>query len=334
MFAYCAGELPRWNTISISGYHIREAGSTAVQELAFTLSNAIAYVEAAVEAGLEVDKFAPRLSFFFNAHNDLFQEVAKYRAARRMWARIMRERFGATDERSLKLRFHTQTAGSSLTAQQAENNIVRTTVQALSAILGGTQSLHTNAFDEALALPTEKSARIALRTQQVLANEAALTDTADPLAGSYYVESLTEAVEEEAWEYIKRIDEIGGSVKAIEKRVMQREIEESAYRYQREVEREERIIVGVNRYATEEDPEMELHMVDESIQDRQVERLEELKNSRDSAAVEKALADLKKAAEGTDNLLYPMKEALGNLATLGEVSDALREVFGQYRPSS
>jgi methylmalonyl-CoA mutase, N-terminal domain len=334
MFAYCAGELPRWNTISISGYHIREAGSTAVQELAFTLSNAIAYVEAAVEAGLEVDKFAPRLSFFFNAHNDLFQEVAKYRAARRMWARIMRERFGATDERSLKLRFHTQTAGSSLTAQQAENNIVRTTVQALSAILGGTQSLHTNAFDEALALPTEKSAGIALRTQQILANEAALTGTADPLAGSYYVESLTDAVEEETWEYIKRIDEIGGSVKAIEERFMQREIEESAYRYQREVESEERIIVGVNRYATEEDPEMELHTVDEAIQDRQVERLEDLKNSRDSAAVEKALADLKKAAEGTDNLLYPMKEALGNLATLGEVSDTLREAFGQYRPSS
>jgi methylmalonyl-CoA mutase N-terminal domain/subunit len=334
MFAYCAGELPRWNTISISGYHIREAGSTAVQELAFTLSNAIAYVEAAVEAGLEVDKFAPRLSFFFNAHNDLFQEVAKYRAARRMWARIMRERFGATDERSLKLRFHTQTAGSSLTAQQAENNIVRTTVQALSAILGGTQSLHTNAFDEALALPTEKSAGIALRTQQILANEAALTATADPLAGSYYVESLTDAVEEEAWEYIKRIDEIGGSVKAIEERVMQREIEESSYRYQREVESEERIIVGVNRYATDKDPEMELHTVDESIQDRQVERLEELKNSRDSAAAEKALADLKRAAEGTDNLLYPMKEALGNLATLGEVSDTLREVFGQYRPSS
>jgi methylmalonyl-CoA mutase N-terminal domain/subunit len=326
--------LPRWNTISISGYHIREAGSTAVQELAFTLSNAVAYVEAAVEAGLEVDEFAPRLSFFFNAHNDLFQEIAKYRAARRMWARIMRERFGATDERSLKLRFHTQTAGSSLTAQQAENNIVRTTVQALSAVLGGTQSLHTNAFDEALALPTEKSAGIALRTQQILANEAALTDTADPLAGSYYVESLTDAVEEEAWEYIKHIDERGGSVKAIEQRFMQREIEESAYRYQRDVEREERIIVGVNRYATEEDPEMELHTVDEAIQDRQVERLEELKDSRESAAVEKALADLKEAAEGTDNLLYPMKEALGNLATLGEVSDTLREVFGQYRPSS
>jgi methylmalonyl-CoA mutase, N-terminal domain len=334
MFAYCARELPRWNTISISGYHIREAGSTAVQELAFTLSNAIAYVEAAIEAGLEVDEFAPRLSFFFNAHNDLFQEVAKYRAARRMWARIMRERFGATDERSLKLRFHTQTAGSSLTAQQAENNIVRTTVQALSAVLGGAQSLHTNAFDEALALPTEKSAGIALRTQQILANEAALTDTADPLAGSYYVESLTDAVEEEAWEYIKHIDERGGSVKAIEQRFMQREIEESAYRYQRDVEREERIIVGVNRYATEEDPEMELHTVDESIQDRQVERLEELRDSRDSAAVEKALANLEKAAEGKDNLLYPMKEALGNLATLGEVSDTLREVFGQYRPSS
>jgi methylmalonyl-CoA mutase, N-terminal domain len=334
MFAYCAKELPRWNTISISGYHIREAGSTAVQELAFTLSNAIVYVEAATQAGLEVDEFAPRLSFFFNAHNDLFQEVAKYRAARRMWAKIMRERFGAEDERSLKLRFHTQTAGSSLTAQQAENNIVRTTVQALSAVLGGTQSLHTNAFDEALALPTEKSARIALRTQQILANEAGLTDTADPLAGSYYVESLTDAVEEEAWEYIKRIDEIGGSVKAIEKRFMQREIEESAYNYQREVEREERIIVSVNRYATEEDPEMELHTVDESIQDRQVERLEELKDSRDSVGVEKALANLEKAAKGTDNLLYPMKEALENLATLGEVSDTLREVYGQYQPSS
>ncbi len=334
MFAYCAAELPRWNTISISGYHIREAGSTAVQELAFTLSNAIAYVEAAVEAGLEVDEFAPRLSFFFNAHNDLFQEVAKYRAARRMWAAIMRDRFGATDERSRKLRFHTQTAGSSLTAQQAENNIVRTTVQALSAVLGGTQSLHTNAFDEALALPTEKSARIALRTQQILANEAAVSDTVDPLAGSYFIESLTDAVEEEAWGYIKQIDETGGAVKAIEQRYMQREIEEAAYRYQREVERNERIIVGVNRYATDEDPDMELHTVDESIFDRQTERLEELREGRDSAAVEKSLADLKKVAEGTDNLLYPMKEALGNLATLGEVSDTLREVYGQYRPAS
>ena len=334
MFAYCARELPRWNTISISGYHIREAGSTAVQELAFTLSNAIAYVEAAIEAGLEVDEFAPRLSFFFNAHNDLFQEVAKYRAARRMWAKIMKDRFGAESDASLKLRFHTQTAGSSLTAQQAENNIVRTTVQGLSAILGGTQSLHTNAFDEALALPTEKSARIALRTQQILANEGGLTDTADPLAGSYFVESLTDAVEEEAWEYIKRIDQLGGSVKAIEKRYMQREIEEAAYRYQREVEKEERIIVGVNRYATVEDPDMDLHTVDESIRDRQTERLNELKGSRDNDAVEKALADLKKAAQGTNNLLYPMKEALGNLATLGEVSDTLREVFGQYRPTS
>ncbi len=336
MFAYCAAELPRWNTISISGYHIREAGSTAVQELAFTLSNAIAYVEAAMEAGLEVDEFAPRLSFFFNAHNDLFQEVAKYRAARRMWACIMKDRFGAADERSLKLRFHTQTAGSSLTAQQAENNIVRTTVQALSAVLGGTQSLHTNAFDEALALPTEKSAGIALRTQQILANEAAVTDTVDPLAGSYFVESLTDAVEEEAWGYIKQVDEMGGSVKAIEQRYMQREIEDAAYRYQREVEKDERIIVGVNRYAggADEEPDMELHTVDESILDRQTERLNELRESRDSAAVEKALANLRKAAEGTDNLLYPMKDALANLATLGEVSDTLREVYGQYRPSS
>src|ERR687898_3325528 len=335
MFAYCAAELPRWNTISISGYHIREAGSTAVQELAFTFSNAIAYVEAALDAGLEVDEFAPRLSFFFNAHNDLFQEVAKYRAARRMWARIMRDRFGATDERSMKLRFHTQTAGSSLTAQQAENNIVRTTVQALSAVMGGTQSLHTNAFDEALALPTERSARIALRTQQILASEGGLTGTADPLAGSYYVESLTDALEEAAWAYIRRIDELGGSVKAVEERFMQREIEDAAYRYQREVEREERVIVGVNRYGNEadDDPDMDLHTVVESIRESQSERLTGLRESRNNAAVEKALAHLKDAAEGTENLLYPMKEALAELATLGEVSDALRGVFGEYRPS-
>ncbi len=336
LFAFCAEELPRWNTISISGYHIREAGSTAVQELAFTLSNAIAYTEAALEAGLEVDAFAPRLSFFFNAHNDLFQEVAKYRAARRMWARIMKERFGATDERSLKLRFHTQTAGSSLTAQQAENNVVRTTVQALSAVLGGTQSLHTNAFDEALALPSERSARIALRTQQILASEGGLTDTADPLAGSYFVESLTDAVEEGAWEYIRHIDDLGGSVRAIEERFMQAEIEEAAFRFQREVEKEERVIVGVNRYAGsagDEDPDMELHTVDESIRERQAERLAELKDARDPEAVEKALGGLRRAAEGRSNLLYPMKEALANLATLGEVSDTLRDVFGEYRPS-
>lgn len=332
MFAYCAKESPRWNTISISGYHIREAGSTAVQELAFTLSNAIAYVEAALEAGLEVDEFAPRLSFFFNAHNDLFQEVAKYRAARRMWARIMKERFGAKSEKSMKLRFHTQTAGSSLTAQQAENNIVRTTVQALSAVLGGTQSLHTNAFDEALALPTERSARIALRTQQILASEGGVTDTSDPLAGSYYVESLTDAVEGEAWEYIHRIDGFGGSVPAIEQRFMQEEIEEAAFRYQREVEREERVIVGVNRYESEGDPEMDLHSVDESIQDRQTERLAELRESRDNPAVEKSLSAMKKAAEGDDNILYPMKEALSEFATLGEVSDTLRGVFGEFRP--
>jgi methylmalonyl-CoA mutase, N-terminal domain len=335
MFAYCARELPRWNAISISGYHIREAGSTAVQELAFTLSNAIAYVEAATRAGLEVDEFAPRLSFFFNAHNDLFQEIAKYRAARRMWASIMRDRFGATDERSLKLRFHTQTAGSSLTAQQAENNIVRTTVQALSAVLGGTQSLHTNAFDEALALPTERSARIALRTQQILASEGGLTDTADPLAGSYFIESLTDAVEEEAWEYMRRVDELGGSVAAIEERFMQREIEDAAFRYQREIEKEERVVVGVNRYARpagDEDLDMELHAVDESIRERQAERLSRLKEDRDSTAVEGALARLKSAAEGDENMLYPMREALSELATLGEVSDTLRAVFGQYRP--
>ncbi|CAN5741941.1 methylmalonyl-CoA mutase family protein [soil metagenome] len=332
MFSYCARELPRWNTISISGYHIREAGSTAVQELAFTLSNAIAYVEAALEAGLSVDEFGPRLSFFFNAHNDLFQEAAKYRAARRMWARIMTERFGASDEKSTKLRFHTQTAGSSLTAQQAENNIVRTTVQALSALLGGTQSLHTNAFDEALALPTERSARVALRTQQILASEAGVTDTADPLAGSYYVESLTDALEEEAWEYIGRIDDLGGSVSAIEDRYMQQEIEEAAFRYQRQIEKEEQIIVGVNRYVSDETPDMDLHTVDETIRDQQSDRIAELKDTRDSESVERALAELKKAAEGEDNILYPMREALSNFATLGEVSDVLREVFGKYRP--
>ncbi|MBA2440941.1 MAG: methylmalonyl-CoA mutase family protein [Rubrobacter sp.] len=332
MFAYCAGESPRWNTISISGYHIREAGSTAVQELAFTLSNAIAYVEAAVEAGLSVDEFAPRLSFFFNAHNDLFGEVAKYRAARRMWARIMRERFGTTSEKSLKLRFHTQTAGSSLTAQQAENNIVRTTVQALSAVLGGTQSLHTNGYDEALALPTEHSARIALRTQQILASEGGLTDTADPLGGSYYVESLTDAVEEEAWRYIEQIDALGGSVKAIENGFMQREIEEAAFRYQREVEKEERTIVGVNRHTTAEDPDMELHTVDESIREMQSEKIAKLKETRDNVGVEESLSRLKQAAQGGENLLYPMKDALARYATLGEVSDTLREVFGEYRP--
>jgi methylmalonyl-CoA mutase N-terminal domain/subunit len=252
-----------------------------------------------------------------------------------MWAKIMRERFGATDERSLKLRFHTQTAGSSLTAQQAENNVVRTAVQALSAVLGGTQSLHTNAFDEALALPTERSARVALRTQQILAHEGGLTGTADPLAGSYYVESLTDAVEEEAWEYLRRIDDLGGSVRAIEERFMQREIEDSAFRYQREVERGERIIVGVNRYASEadEDPDMELHAVDESIRDRQSESLAALRETRDNAAVEKALKRLGSAAEGSDNLLYPAKEALVNLATVGEVSDVLRGVFGEYRPA-
>jgi methylmalonyl-CoA mutase N-terminal domain/subunit len=333
MFAYCAREMPRWNTISISGYHIREAGSTAVQELAFTLANAIAYVEGAVEAGLEVDSFAPRLSFFFNAHNNLFQEVAKYRAARRMWAKIMKERFGARDEKSMKLRFHTQTAGSSLTAQQAENNIVRTAVQALSAILGGTQSLHTNAFDEALALPSERSATIALRTQQILAHEAGLMDTVDPLAGSYFIEALTDELEEKAWEKIREIDELGGAVRAIEERHMQREIEEAAFRYQQEIEKGERVVVGVNRYVTEEeDLDVELHSVDEAIRDRQIERLEELRAGRSEKEVRRALERVKKAAAGEENLLYPMKDALAAYATLGEVSDALREVFGEYRP--
>jgi methylmalonyl-CoA mutase N-terminal domain/subunit len=332
-FSYCAERIPGWNTISISGYHIREAGATAVQELAFTLADGIAYVEAALRAGLDVDTFAPRLSFFFNAHNNLFQEVAKYRAGRRIWARIMTERFGASNEKSKRLRFHTQTAGSTLTAQQPDDNVVRVTLQALSAVLGGTQSLHTNGFDEALGLPTEHAAKLALRTQQVIAFESGVTDTVDPLAGSYYLETLTNEVERETLSYIARIDELGGAVAAIEAGFMQDEIEQSAYEYAKAVESGEAVVVGVNRFVDEEPGEPEVFPIDPALQRAQVARLSSLRASRDQAAVAAAVDEIRAAARGTQNLLVPMREALKRHATLGEVSEVLREVFGEYRPS-
>ncbi len=332
LFAYCAGELPAWNTISISGYHIREAGATAVQEVAFTLANGMAYVEAAAAAGLAVDDFAPRLSFFWNGHSHLFEEVAKFRGARRMWARLMRERVGARDPKSWAMRFHTQTAGSTLTAQQAENNIVRTTVQALAAVLGGTQSLHTNSFDEALGLPTEKAATIALRTQQILAHEAGVTDTVDPLAGSYFIEALTDAVEAEATRLLGRIDELGGAVRAIEQGFQQGEIEEAAYAQARRIESGEAVVVGVNRYTGGDGAEVPVLTVDPAVQDDQTARLRRLRERRDSGTVRLALDRLRAAAAGTDNLLYPMKDALAASATLGEVSETLRSTFGEYRP--
>ena len=332
-FAYCAERIPGWNTISISGYHIREAGSTAVQELAFTLANGIAYVEAALDAGLDVDAFGPRLSFFFNAHNDLFQEVAKYRAARRIWARIMTERFGAREERSKRLRFHTQTGGSTLTAQQSDNNIVRVALQALSAVLGGTQSLHTNSFDEAIGLPTEHAAKLALRTQQVIAFESGVTDTVDPLAGSYFVESLTNEVESAALAYIARVDKLGGAVAAIEAGFMQDEIEQAAYEYAKAVESGDEVVVGVNKFVEEDAREPGAFPLDPSLQEAQIERLRALRASRDPAGVDAAIDDVRAAARGTQNLLVPMREALQRRATLGEVSDALREVFGEYRPN-
>ncbi len=332
-FAYCARELPAWNTISISGYHIREAGSTAVQEVAFTLANGIAYVEAALAAGLSLDDFAPRLSFFFNAHNALFEEVAKFRAARRLWASIMRDRFGATSPRSQMLRFHTQTGGSTLTAQQPENNIVRVTIQALAAALGGTQSLHTNSFDEALGLPTEHSARLALRTQQILGFESGIADTVDPLAGSYYVESLTNEIEERARTYLDAIEARGGAVAAIESRYMQEEIENAAYEAARRVDRGDAIVVGVNRFAVDETSSAEVFPIDAALQRAQVERVRRVREQRDHDAVRVALDDLDRAARGTANVLYPMKTALARGATLGEVADTLREVFGVYRPA-
>jgi methylmalonyl-CoA mutase N-terminal domain/subunit len=331
LFRYCADEVPRWNTISISGYHMREAGSTAAQEIGFTLSNGIAYVHAAQEAGLDVDAFAGQLSFFFNGHNAFFEEVAKFRAARRMWARIMRERFGAKDPRSETLRFHTQTAGSTLTAQQPENNIIRTAYQAMAAVLGGTQSLHTNSFDEALSLPTENAVRIALRTQQILAYETGVADTIDPLAGSYFVESLTDELERRAWEYIERIDALGGSVRAVEQGYIQREIEEAAFTFQEELDAKRAIVVGVNQFAVESEPETPILRVDPTLGRRQAAKLAHLRARRDNAAVGAALAALEEAARGSANLLPRILAAVEANATLGEISDALRHVFGEQQ---
>jgi methylmalonyl-CoA mutase N-terminal domain/subunit len=330
-FAYCAREVPNWNMISISGYHIREAGSTAVQEVAFTLADAIAYVEAAMETGLKVDEFAPRLSFFFNSHNNLLEEIAKFRAARRLWARIMRERFSARDPRSLMLRFHTQTAGSSLQAQQPEVNIVRTTIQALAAALGGTQSLHTNAMDEALALPTEDAARIALRTQQVIAYESGVADTVDPLAGSYAIEELTSEIERRAADYIEKIDVMGGMLRAIETGYVQREIQDAAYAYQRAIETDEQIVVGVNRFQTEEETRVPLLRVDPAIEQAQVERLRALRERRDHEAAETALVRLEEAARGTENILPRILTCVESFVTVGEISHRLRRVWGEYR---
>ncbi|AEM79678.1 methylmalonyl-CoA mutase [Thermoanaerobacter thermohydrosulfuricus] len=331
IFEYCSKYVPKWNTISISGYHIREAGATAVQEVAFTLANGIAYVEAAIKAGLDVDEFAPRLSFFFNAHNDLFEEVAKFRAARRMWAKIMKERFNAKDPRSMMMRFHTQTAGSTLTAQQPDNNIVRVTIQALAAVLGGTQSLHTNSRDEALALPTEDSVRIALRTQQIIAYESGVCETPDPLAGSYYVEKLTDEIEKRAFEYIKKIDELGGAARAIDLGYIQKEIQESAYRYQKEIESGERVIVGLNKFQIEEEPPKGLLKVDPAVEELQKQKIAKVKEMRNNASVKKTLEALKKAAEGDDNLMPWILDAVREYATLGEITDVLRSVFGEYQ---
>jgi methylmalonyl-CoA mutase N-terminal domain/subunit len=333
VFSYCAAELPSWNTISISGYHMREAGATAAQELAFTIANGLAYVEAAIDAGLDVDRFAPRLSFFWNAHSQFFEEVAKYRAARRMWAGLMRDRVGATDPKSWQMRFHTQTAGSSLTAQQPELNIVRTAVEALSAVLGGTQSLHTNSFDEALGLPTEKAAKIALKTQQILAFEAGVAETVDPLAGSYFVEALTDALEAQVRVLLSEVDALGGAVKAIEAGFPQSAIEDAAYETARRIESGDQKVVAVNAFTEEgEEEKIPVLRVDASIQREQTLRLARLRARRDGDRVETLLDAVRETATTGGNLLYPMKEALRAEATLGEVSDALRDVFGEYRP--
>ena len=331
VFGYCSREAPRWNTISISGYHMREAGATAVQELAFTFANAIAYVQAAVDSGLDVDDFAGRLSFFFVAQSNLLEEAAKFRAARRMWARIMRERFGAAKPRSWMLRFHTQTAGVSLTAQQPENNVVRTTVQALAAVLGGTQSLHVNSKDEALALPTEDAVQLSLRTQQILAHESGVTDTVDPLAGSYYVESLTDRLEEQASDYIAEIDRMGGAVTALESGYQMREIHESAYRFQRRVEDKDRIVVGVNEYRTEEPPIEKLQTIDPEETRRQVDGVVSVRRERDGAGASAALARLKDTARGSENTVQAIIECVEAYATVGEIADVLRGVFGEQR---
>ena len=333
IFEYCSKEVPLWNTISISGYHIREAGSTAVQEVAFTLANGIAYVEAAIKAGLDVDAFAPRLSFFFNAHNNLFEEVAKYRAARRLWAKIMKERFGAKKEKSMMLKFHTQTGGSTLTAQQVENNIVRVAIQTLAAVMGGTQSLHTNSKDEALALPTEESVRTALRTQQIVAYESGVADTIDPLAGSYYVESLTSQIEEQAMALISKIDELGGSPSAIDKGFMQQEIMDAAYEYQKQVENGKEIIVGVNKFQVEEPAPKGLLRVDMSVGELQKNKISAIKAERDNAKVEETLVKLEKACHGDENLMPLILDAVKAYATLGEICGVMRNVFGEYKQS-
>jgi len=330
MVEFCAREMPKWHPISISGYHIREAGSNAIQELAFTLADGFAYVDAAIERGLDVDDFAPRLSFFFNAHIDFFEEIAKYRAARRIWARELREKYRAKNPRSWLMRFHTQTAGVSLTAQQPEVNIVRTALEAMAAVLGGTQSLHTNSFDEALALPTEDAVRIALRTQQVIAHETGAVNTIDPLGGSYYLEDLTNRLEAEAYDYFERIAKLGGVVPAIEQNFFQREIADASFRYQHEVEQQQRIVVGVNRYELEDEPAVEILRIDPALEDKQIERVRSLRARRDSAAVESALSRLKQAADAGENLMPPLIDASRAYVTLGEMCDALRDVWGTW----
>ena len=331
IFAFCKDHVPRWNTISISGYHMREAGCTAVQEVAFTLANGIAYVEAAMRAGLDVDSFASRLSFFFNGHNNFLEEIAKFRAARRLWAKIMKDRFKAKKDESCMLRFHTQTAGSTLTYQQPDNNVVRVAFQALAAVLGGTQSLHTNSRDEAFALPTEESVRIALRTQQLIAYESGVADTIDPLAGSYAVEALTDGIERKALEYIRKIDERGGAIKAIESGFIQQEISDSAYQYQKQVESKKQILVGVNQFQVEEEPLRDILRIPPEVETVQKEKLSQIKKERDSAKASKALSALKQAAQESDNLLPPILDAVRVYATVGEISDTLREIFGEYR---
>ena len=330
IFAFCTEHVPRWNTISISGYHIREAGCTAVQEVAFTLANGIAYAESAIERGLDVDDFAGRLSFFFNVHNNFFEEVAKFRAARRLWAKIMKERLGAKKERSMMMRYHSQTAGSSLTAQQPLINVVRTSVQALAAICGGTQSLHTNGYDEALALPTETSARVALRTQQTIAHESGVADTIDPMAGSYLVEALTDEIERRATEYIKTIDDMGGAVRAIENGFQQREIQQAAYDYQKAIESKSQVVVGVNDFGIDVEDPIDLLRIDPAIEKHQKARLAALKQSRDDGAVERALSQVSETAAGSDNLLPKIIDAVGVRATLGEISDAMRTAYGEF----
>jgi len=333
IFEYCSEEVPKWNTISISGYHIREAGSNAVQEVAFTIADGIEYVKKAIETGLDIDKFARRLSFFFNAHNDLLEEVAKFRAARRIWAKVIKEKFDAKNEKSMRMRFHTQTGGSTLTAQQPDNNIVRVAIQTLAAVMGGTQSLHTNSRDEALSLPTEDSVRVALRTQQIVAHESGVTKTIDPLAGSFYVEKLTDEIEEQVWEYINKIEELGGMTRAIEKGYVQKEIQDSAYRYQKEIENNDRIVVGVNKFQIDEKPPKDLLKVNPKLREIQIDRIDKVKEERDNEEVKNKLKKLKNAAETDENLMPFILDAVKEYATLGEISDTLRDVFGEYQES-